>query len=117
MSSLLADWSRESAPDDRLREAIHHAEHEVRKGLLRCAPNDAKVTAVPGILVARSSRATTTGYDLVVPQLVVAAGAGRRAAELRIASAAQRGRTIRISIRMPSLGCRTTCGAASMYMG
>jgi hypothetical protein len=32
--------------------------------------------------------------------LVVAAGAGRRAAELRIASATQRGRTIRVSVRI-----------------
>ena len=35
--------------------------------------------------------------------LVVAAGAGRRAAELRIASAAQRGRTIRISVRIAAV--------------
>jgi hypothetical protein len=33
-------------------------------------------------------------------RLVVAAGAGRRAAELRIAGAAQRCRTIRISVRI-----------------
>ena len=50
----------------------------------------------------RRYRFRSSGLRLLAAtsHLVVAAGAGRRAAELRIASAAQRGRTIRISVRI-----------------
>ena len=50
----------------------------------------------------RRYRFRSSGLRLLAAtsHLVVAAGAGRRAAELRIASATQRGRTIRISVRI-----------------
>src|ERR1700730_11831424 len=38
--SLRANGSRECAPDDRLREAIHSRNKKKKNGLLRCARND-----------------------------------------------------------------------------
>ena len=48
----------------------------------------------------RTSRSSGLRFVLAASHLVVAAGAGRRAAELGIAGATQRGRTIRISVRI-----------------
>jgi hypothetical protein len=54
--SLRATGSRECAPDDRLREAIHLAAQR-KNGLLRCARNDVDKSMPPPAVIARLDRA------------------------------------------------------------
>jgi hypothetical protein len=61
--SLRANGSRECAPDDRLREAIHLAQQR-KNGLLRCARNDVESQChpLPSSPADRTEKPPRTGY-------------------------------------------------------